>query len=207
MSAIRKELIYAAINGATILTDTNIHDDLHKQNKFQKQTVFADKSLTKDEKTEAIRILNKAYDRDKVFFNEGTKRICENCNQECLATLYCEYCVRNYLKANFSNWTSGNDDIDNLIQKYQIESLEPGKVVEWIPYNNLQNIKYLTKGGCSEIYTADWIDGRYEEWDSKEQQLIRLGKESVILKGLENVESANQSWFEEVCNLNLFRRS
>ena len=32
----------------------------------------------------------------------------------------------------------------------------------------LQNIKYLAKGGCSEIYTADWIDGCYEEWDSKE---------------------------------------
>ena len=56
------------------------------------------------------------YDRNKILkHNEGTKRICENCNQECLATLYCELCVRNYLKANFSNWTSGNDDIDNLI--------------------------------------------------------------------------------------------
>ena len=54
------------------------------------------------------------YDRNKIIFNSGTKRICENCNQECLATLYCEYCVRNYLKENFSNWTSGNDDIDNL---------------------------------------------------------------------------------------------
>ncbi|RIA94219.1 hypothetical protein C1645_873601 [Glomus cerebriforme] len=118
----------------------------------------------------------------------GTKRICENCNQECLATLYCEYCVRNYLKANFSNWTSGNDDIDNLIQE-----------LEWIPYNNLRNIKYLTKGGCSEIYTADWIDGCYEEWDSKEQQLIRLGYyNNVILKRLEDVESANQRWLEEV---------
>ena len=39
----------------------------------------------------------------------------------------------------------------------------PNKVVEWIPYNSLKNIKYLTKGGFSEIYTASWIDGRYEE--------------------------------------------
>ncbi|CAB5343314.1 unnamed protein product [Rhizophagus irregularis] len=70
-------------------------------------------------------------------------------------------------------------------------------VVEWIPYNNLENIKYLTKGGFSEIYTADRINGSYYEWDSKEQQLIRFGDEVVILKSLENVESANQSWFEE----------
>ena len=69
------------------------------------------------------------------------------------------------------------------------------------PYNNLQNIKYLTKGGFSEIYTADWINGRYEEWDFEEQQLKRLGNIKVILKGLGNIESANQGWFEEVCNL------
>ena len=122
-----------------------------------------------------------------------------------MATLYCEHCVRNYLKANFSNWTSGNDDIDNLIQKCQMETLMPNVIVEWIPYNNLQNIKYLTKGGCSEIYTADWIDGRYYEWVSKKQQLERFGTINVVLKKLENVESANQRWFEEVCNLNAFK--
>ena len=118
-----------------------------------------------------------------------------------MATLFCEYCVRNYLKAKFSNWTSGNDDIDNLIQKCQIETLIPEKIVEWIPYNNLQKVKYLTEGGFSEIYTAVWIDGRYDEWDIKEQELKRFGGQSVILKKLENVENANQNWFEEVCNL------
>src|SRR5436190_6781314 len=117
MSTIRKELIYAAINRAFNLTDNSIQNNIHKHYEFQKQTVLADKSLTSDEKTKAIRILTKSYDRDKVSNNSGTKRICENCDQECLATLYCEHCVRHYLKANFSNWTSGNDDIDSLIQK------------------------------------------------------------------------------------------
>ena len=75
-------------------------------------------------------------------------------------------------------------------------------VIEWIPYDNLQNIKYLTKGGCSEIYTAEWINGRYCEWDSKKQQLKRVELiQYVVLKGLKNVESANRDWFNEVCNL------
>ena len=68
-------------------------------------------------KTETIRLIKKDYDSDKVRYNEGEKRICENCNQECLATLCCESCVRNHLKAKFSSWTSGNCNIDNLIQK------------------------------------------------------------------------------------------
>ncbi|PKY51415.1 kinase-like protein [Rhizophagus irregularis] len=161
MSDIRKELVFAAIDRANVSIDYNIYNDIHKRYEFQKQTILADKSFTNDEKTYAIKELNKTYDKNKIFLNEGTRRTCENCNQECLATLYCEYCVQNYLKANFSNWTSGNNDIDNLIQK------------------------------------SVWIDGKYEEWDSKDQKLIRFGGQKVVLKRLENVENANQRWFEE----------
>jgi hypothetical protein len=199
MSTLRYNLIHATKSRVTLLTDTNIYNDIHKQFEFQKQTVLADKTLTNDEKTETIRFLTRDYDRNKVRDNDGTKRICENCNQQCLATLYCEYCVRNYLKENFSNWTSGNNDIDNLIQKCQMKTLLPSRVVEWIPYSNLENIEYLTKGGFSEIYTAEWINGSYYEWNSKSQQLERFGTHEVILKRLENIESTiNQRWFEEV---------
>ncbi|GET51924.1 kinase-like domain-containing protein [Rhizophagus irregularis DAOM 181602=DAOM 197198] len=78
-----------------------------------------------------------------------------------------------------------------------METFEPEKIVEWIPYDNLQNIKYLTKGGFSEIYTAVWNDGRYYEWDSTKQQLTRFGIHDIVLRRLENVGSADQSWFEE----------
>src|ERR1043165_519401 len=167
MSAIRRELVQAAYNKSFALTDCKIHDNVHKRHEFRQKTILADESLTRDEKTYAIKRLNEAYDINKLSYNEGEKRICEICSQECLATLYCEICVQNYLKANFSNWASGNDNIDNLIQKCQMEAISPKGIAEWIPYNNLKNIEYLTKGGCSEIYTADWINGRYFEWDSK----------------------------------------
>jgi hypothetical protein len=204
MSIIRQELAHAVLAKSIALIDYNIHNDIHKRYKFLQQIVLSDNSLTEDEKTYAINWLTKSYDRNKVIANSGTKRTCENCKEKCLATLYCEFCVRNYLKAKFSNWTSGNDDIDNLIQKCQMETLHPQMIVEWVPYNNLKNIKYLTKGGFSEIYTAN---GYHYEWDPKKQQLIRNGTRDVILKELENIESANQSWFEEVCNLNVLKRS
>uniref|UniRef100_U9UUT4 Uncharacterized protein n=1 Tax=Rhizophagus irregularis (strain DAOM 181602 / DAOM 197198 / MUCL 43194) TaxID=747089 RepID=U9UUT4_RHIID len=47
--------------------------------------------------------------------------------------------------------------------------------------------------GYSEIYTADWIDGRYEEWDSKEKQLKRVCAHVVVLKKLENIENTNRN--------------
>src|SRR2546430_13751492 len=101
---------------------------------------------------------------------------------------------------------SGNNNIDNLIRECQMKTLDPEKVVEWIPYINLQNIKYLTEGGCSKIYTAEWINGCYFEWNSKKQELIRegeFGTQIVVLKRLENVENANKRWLEEVGNLNI----
>ncbi|PKC05165.1 hypothetical protein RhiirA5_421274 [Rhizophagus irregularis] len=88
MSAIRKSLIYAAINRAFALTDYNIYNKRHKQVEFQKQIILADESLTKDEKSEAVRKLTKVYDSSKIVFNKGIRRVCENCNQKCLATLY-----------------------------------------------------------------------------------------------------------------------
>src|SRR5436305_1139200 len=135
MAAIRNELVNAVINRAFALIDYNIQNNVDKRHEFRKQTILADESLTDDEKSEAMKHLNKTFDHNKVVFNEGAKRICQNCNQECLAILFCEHCVRNYLKANFSNWTSGNNDIDNLIQECQMKALMPDMISELIPYN------------------------------------------------------------------------
>src|SRR4051794_29886501 len=121
MSVIRQTLVNAAREKASALTDFNIHDNIDKQHEFIVQTILADESLTKDEKSETIRRLNISYDDNKIRFNEGKKRICENCQLECLATLYCEHCIRNYLKTKFSNWTSGNNDIDDLIRECQMK--------------------------------------------------------------------------------------
>jgi hypothetical protein len=196
ISTTRKEIIHATLYRAFSLTDYN--NKLCEQHQFRQNLILDDKTLTEDEKSETIKRLDEGYDYLKILFNEGTKRLCENCEKECLATFYCENCMRNYLKADFQNWTSGNDNIDALIRKCQEETFFPILVVEWIPYNYLQNVTYLTKGGCSEIYVAEWIEGRYIKWDVKENKLVRSGKHKVILKKLENIESANRSWFEEV---------
>ena len=75
MSAIRQELVWAALNRSVALIDYNIHDNFHKQHEFRQQTILNNKSLTKDEKTEAIRILTKIYDRNKVQNNEEFVKI------------------------------------------------------------------------------------------------------------------------------------
>ena len=58
MAAIREELFSAAINRAFALIDYNIQNNVEKRHEFRKQTILADKSLTDDEKSDAIKNLN-----------------------------------------------------------------------------------------------------------------------------------------------------
>src|SRR5436309_12552664 len=79
MTAIRQDFVVAAIDKAYILKDSNIYDNLEKIFKFRKQTILADESLTKDEKSYAIKLLDKDNDFYKLLYSEGTKTICDNC--------------------------------------------------------------------------------------------------------------------------------
>src|SRR4051812_11232785 len=109
--------VSTALKRAALLADFHINcNNLTKNLELFQQAILTDESLNEELKQHAINALNMFCDSRKVFNNKGENRICENCQLECLATLYCEHCVRNYLKAKFSDWASGNDDIDNLIQ-------------------------------------------------------------------------------------------
>jgi hypothetical protein len=87
ISTIRLELIYQAISRACIILDYKILKDIHDTYEYVQQNILVDNSLTEDEKTEAIRLINKDYKHDKIINNSRIKRICENRNQECLATI------------------------------------------------------------------------------------------------------------------------
>src|SRR2546421_7218641 len=108
---IRQELVNIILNRAYASTDDD--NNLDMRYRIRQKIICDDKLLTKDEKIEALRKLNKYHDRNKVNFRKGKTRNCENCQQTCLAMSYCEKCVRDYLKTKFSNWSSGNTEIDS----------------------------------------------------------------------------------------------
>ncbi|RHZ82755.1 hypothetical protein Glove_103g18 [Diversispora epigaea] len=76
-----------------------------------------DSSLTENEKKFLLNELQKVYDKSKIGNNSVEKQQCNNCQNWHQATQYCEFCIRNYLENNFRNWTSGNEEIDKLIQE------------------------------------------------------------------------------------------
>jgi len=193
--SIRRELINNLYDEAYSL----IHDDDISKRFFSLVKYISNNNLlTNDEKSIVIKRYNADCDYFKVLFNKGRCKKCEICNENRLATFYCEYCIRKYLESIFPSWSSGNNDVDNLIKNYQMNSITPHMIIEWIPYENLENIEISAKGGSSDIYSAIWKNGHYNEWDFLEKKIKRVGPCKVILKYLEDDEIANRTWFEEV---------
>ncbi|RHZ82020.1 hypothetical protein Glove_114g21 [Diversispora epigaea] len=80
-----------------------------------------------------------------------------------------------------------------------------GEVIEWIPFDRLENVEYLAQGGFSTIYKAKWIDGYIMSWDDNEKSWKRRSQNCYIcLKNLG--DSINTSVFlQEIKNQLKFR--
>ena len=102
---------------------------------------------------------------------------------------------------NFDKWSSKNEFIDKFIQETQLSANYKNQILEWIPYNQFKNIKYLDKGGFSTIYEAIWLDGPIEKWDDNEKSWIRNNNQKVILKCLNNSSNLSNEFLNEVYNL------
>src|SRR5436853_2115106 len=88
---------------------------------------------------------------------------CQNCGEEYESLNWCKPCKIDNLKENFTNWTSGNEKIDNFIQEMQLKIDNViDNVFEWIPYNQFGDIKEIGRGGFSTVYSAIWKDGPLE---------------------------------------------
>ncbi|RHZ82370.1 hypothetical protein Glove_109g375 [Diversispora epigaea] len=178
--------------------DSKIHKTITEQEEYRKNMIKNDSSLTENEKSFLFYELRRVYDAIRVEDNVVEKQKCSNCQKWHQAIQYCEFCIREYLKNDFVNWTSGNNEIDKLIQERQQKIIAPYCVIEWIEYDQIRNIEFLAEGGCATIYTATWLGGSYFNWNSEKQILERCRREKIVLKRLNNSNSNNVHWFHEV---------
>ena len=105
-------------------------------------------------------------------------------------------CLSCRLQQYFDKWTSGNKNIDELIQESQISAHDLFSVLEWIPYDKFTNIKFIAEGGFAKVYSATWIDGYIINW---KESLERNGLTKVALKVLNNSsEDISKDFLNEV---------
>src|SRR3954454_24019103 len=128
--------------------------------------------------------------------------ICGECNEPGTGIKWCQPCNAKRFKENFKNWTSGNKDIDELIQYSQLNATYSYNCLEWIPFENFQNVTYIAKGGFGKIYSAQWPEGYIASWDIENQEWYKGSADfKVALKSLDNSSDISTNFLNEVIKI------
>jgi hypothetical protein len=111
---------------------------------------------------------------------------------------WCKPCQINYLENDFEYWTSGNKQIDNYIQKMQLEiSKYDDIILEWIPYNQLIDIIEMDQSNFTTVYLAKWKDGPLE-YNINTMQYERNPNRAITLKCLNNTQKTVNGFLDKV---------
>ena len=184
------------------MEEIKLSDDVFEQIKdFKPSSLY--RKFTKEQET----II------DKLILNEELKErykkygLCKECKQPNTGMWasygWCQTCNGKRFQVQFTKWSSGNVDVDELIQRTQLKAKDIREVIEWIEYDRFENIEYLAKGGFGTTYKATWKDGYidYHGWDSENNQWNRSGRygiDEVALKCLHNSQDITLEFLREV---------
>ncbi|RHZ61671.1 hypothetical protein Glove_346g82 [Diversispora epigaea] len=119
---------------------------------------------------------------------------CLKCKRKKINSM--QLCVRCFiLEKEYFVVNSGNKNIDNFIKKSQSsKNTSVDRFLEWVPYDEFKNIKYIGKGGFSQIYKATWKRHDGIEYDGN----IRRFETEVVLKVLNNSQNVDSEFLKEL---------
>ncbi|RHZ83962.1 hypothetical protein Glove_86g75 [Diversispora epigaea] len=78
----------------------------------------------------------------------------------------CYSCTQEHFIHEFKTWSSGNANLDEIIQETQINIHNK---LQWIPYDNFQNIEHIADGGQGSVYSAEIENGIKRQWNFVKQ--------------------------------------
>jgi len=140
--------------------------------------------------------------KDDIIQSDASRK-CQECGQK-FPYNYCNSCNSVHFRNNFLHWTSGDANIDELIQNSQLNADYRLELIEWIEYSNLENVEFVAHGGFGSVYKAIWKDGpiTYNPWDINKSEWKRESEKEVAIKKFRNATSVSLEFINEVNNLN-----
>ncbi|CAG8762902.1 10875_t:CDS:1, partial [Ambispora leptoticha] len=95
---------------------------------------------------------------------------CTNCKRFNTSIRWCQSCDPYKITLG---WTSDNKDIDYCIKAFQLCAINREKVIEWIPFDKLNIIKEIGKGGFGTVFLADWHQDVSNEYGYLHSQSVK----------------------------------
>ncbi|RIB05428.1 kinase-like domain-containing protein [Gigaspora rosea] len=135
------------------------------------------------------------------YYNNKRKSvngICEHCKRYNTSPVWCQLCDPPKVVQEIC----GDENIDNCIKEFQLKATAFENVIEWIPFNRLENIKIIGKGGFSDIYSAIWLDGKRMVKGDDNLGYVQCRKTSfdVALKTLPGSQTSSSEFLNEFKN-------
>ncbi|RIA86620.1 hypothetical protein C1645_829029, partial [Glomus cerebriforme] len=107
------------------------------------------------------------------------KILCNECNREGKRLDKSHQVCQNCYKAKSIYKPSGNKVIDDFIRDTLWDNNKFVGKMEFVPYDQFKDIKFIAEGGFSKIYKATWIDGPIRGWNKSNQNYSRVKSKIV----------------------------
>ncbi|RHZ76407.1 hypothetical protein Glove_198g65 [Diversispora epigaea] len=124
---------------------------------------------------------------------------CSKCNQDNTGRNWCHPCNIKRLQNEFDKWTSENKEIDEFIQQTQLNANKRQEIIEWIPFDKLENVTYLDKGGLAQSQKQDVCLKSLDNSINKNRflqeiknQLKFRGKNAIFIYGITKNPTKNE---------------
>jgi serine/threonine protein kinase len=129
-----------------------------------------------------------------------TLPICIQCGHMRSERNWCQNCTKNYFINNISKWTSDHEIIDNLIKEFQFKTNNEFECIEWIPFNEFDNIEEIGRGGFGTVYSAIWKSGPLTMIgvDGNFGMISRSGQQKVAIKTLGRSDNITKEFLHEL---------
>ncbi|CAG8650584.1 10406_t:CDS:2, partial [Dentiscutata heterogama] len=76
---------------------------------------------------------------------------------------WCNECESENFRESFDKWTSGNQQLDELIKESQLKAINVSNYIRWIKYHQFEDFKII-KEEFFAVISAIWRVGPCEEW-------------------------------------------
>ncbi|RIA81279.1 kinase-like domain-containing protein [Glomus cerebriforme] len=124
--------------------------------------------------------------------------ICPQCEHRQLDIKWCQNCESRNFVFNFGNWTSGDQKLDQFIQRSQFQAQGPLNYLEWIPWTEFSKVDFIAKGGFGHVESAIWNLGPRQIYDSVSREWKRTGQHKIALKYVNGSHQYLQEFLNEV---------
>ncbi|RHZ65772.1 hypothetical protein Glove_311g33 [Diversispora epigaea] len=116
----------------------------------------------------------------------------------------CDSCIKEHFIKEFKTWTSGNSEIDEIIQESQKNHQGCGYKLklQWIPYDNFRIIKHIADGGYGSVYSSILKNGLKHWWNfNKQDWKYYDGNKKAALKEINYSRYDISKFLKEVKNI------